>query len=85
VNLTGSIGIEQDLYHHVDDLTATGVSGLTSENFNNTIRRTRPVASIGAYFMPVKNQRIAANVYYQQLPFRSTSAATTYVNYSIGF
>ena len=85
VNLTGSIGIEQDLHHQVDNLTATGVSGLTSENFNDSIKRTRPVASIGAYYMPVKNQRIAADIYYQQLPFQSTGSATAYVNYTIGF
>jgi len=85
VNLTGSLGIEQDIYHHVDNLTATGVSGLTSENFNNNIKRTRPVASIGAYFSPAKNQRIAVDVYYQQLPFQSTGSTTAYVNYTIGF
>lgn len=85
VNLTGSLGIEQDLHHHVDNLTATGVSGLTSENFNNNIKRTRPVASIGAYYMPAKNQRIAADIYYQQLPFQSTASTTAYVNYTIGF
>ena len=85
VNLTGSIGVEQDLDHQVDNLTATGVSGLTSENFNDSIKRTRPVASIGAYYMPVKNQRISADLYYQQLPFQSTGSATAYVNYMIGF
>jgi outer membrane autotransporter protein len=85
VNLTGSLGIEQDMYHHVDNLTATGVADLTSENFNGNIKRTRPVASIGAYYMPVKNQRIAADLYYQQLPFQSTASTTAYVNYTIGF
>ena len=85
VNLTGSVGIEQDLHHQVDNLTATGVAGLTSENFNNSIKRTRPVASIGAYYMPVKNQRISADIYYQQMPFQSTGSATAYVNYTIGF
>jgi hypothetical protein len=85
VNLTGSLGIEQDLHHHVDNLTATGVSGLTSENFNDSIKRTRPVASIGAYYMPVKNQRISADLYYQQMPFQTTGSATAYVNYTIGF
>ena len=85
VNLTGSLGIEQDLHHQVDNLTATGVSGLTSENFNDNIKRTRPLASIGAYYMPVKNQRIAADLYYQQLPFQSTASTTAYVNYTIGF
>ena len=85
INLTASFGVEQDIYHHVDDLTATGVADLTSENFNDNIKRTRPVASIGAYYMPVKNQRIAADVYYQQLPFQSTASTTAYVNYTIGF
>jgi hypothetical protein len=85
VNLTGSFGIEQDLHHQVDNLMATGVADLTSENFNNSIKRTRPVASIGAYYMPVKNQRISADLYYQQMPFQSTGSATAYVNYTIGF
>ncbi len=85
VNLTGSLGVEQDINHDVDNLTASGVSGLTSEAFNNNINRTRPVASIGAYYMPVKNQRIAADIYYQELPFQSTASTTAYVNYMIGF
>ena len=85
VNLTGSLGVEQDLNHDVDNLTASGVSGLTREAFNNNINRTRPVASVGAYYMPVKNQRIAADIYYQELPFQSTAATTAYVNYMIGF
>ena len=36
-------------------------------------------------YMTVKNHRISADVYYQQLPFQSTGAATAYVNYTIGF
>ena len=84
-HLKGSLGVEQDLHHHVDNLRATGVSGLTSENFNDNIKRTRPVASIGAYFIPAKNQRIAGDIYYQQLPFQSTGSTTAYVNYMIGF
>ncbi len=84
VTLTGSLGIEHDLSHSVDDLTATGVSGLTSENFNDNLNLTRPVASIGAYFSPAINQRISADFYYQQLPFQSTGSATAYVNYTIG-
>jgi len=35
--------------------------------------------------MPVKNQRISADIYYQQMPFQSTGSATAYVNYTIGF
>lgn len=85
--LTASLGIEQDLEHRVDDYTAssTGISGLTSENFNNNIKRTRPVVSAGAYYAVSKSQRIAGDIYYQQLPFQSTGSTTAYFNYTIGF
>ena len=86
-NLTASLGVEQDINHKTDQLTATAadISGLTSENFNNNIKRTRPVASAGAYYAVAKNQRLSGEVYYQQLPFQSTGSATAYVNYMIGF
>ncbi len=84
-NLTASLGVEQDLDHKSDQLVATGVSGLTSENFNNNIRHTRPVASLGAYYAVAKNQRLSGDIYYQQLPFQRTDSATAYVNYMIGF
>jgi hypothetical protein len=86
-NLTASLGLEQDLHHKTDQLTATAadISGLTSENFNNHIKRTRPVASAGAYYAVTPTQRLSGEVYYQQLPFQSTGSATGYVNYMIGF
>lgn len=84
-NLTASFGLEQDLHHKTDQLIATGVAGLTSENFNNNIKRTRPVASAGVYYAVTKTQRLSGEVYYQQLPFQSTDSATAYVNYIIGF
>jgi len=84
-NLTASLGVEQDLDHKSDQLVATGVSDLTSENFYNNIRHTRPVASVGAYYAVAKNQRLSGDIYYQQLPFQSTDSATAYVNYTIGF
>jgi len=83
--LTGSLGVEQDLHHKTDQLTATGVSGLTSENFSGNIHRTRPVASIGATYDIAKTQRLSGEVLVQQLPFQSTAGATAYFNYMIGF
>jgi len=84
--LTASLGIEQDLEHSVDQYSATsaGISGLTSENFNDSIKRTRPVASAGAYYAVSKTQRISGDVYYQQLPFQSTGSTTAYFSYMIG-
>ena len=84
-NLTASLGLEQNLHHRTDQLTASGVDGLASENFNNNIKHTRPVASAGAYYAVAKNQRLSADLYYQQLPFQSTGSATAYFNYMIGF
>ncbi len=85
--LTASLGMEQDLEHSVDQYSAssTGISGLTSENFNNDIKRIRPVASAGAYYALSKTQRIAGDIYYQELPFQSTGSTTAYFNYTIGF
>ena len=83
-NLTASLGVEQDLNHKVDQYAASGVSGLTSENFNDNIKHTRPVASLGAYYALTKTQRISGDVYYQQLPFQSTGSTTAYFNYTVG-
>jgi hypothetical protein len=84
-NLIGSLGVEQDLNHKTDRLTATGVSGLTSENFSGDLHHTRPVASIGATYDIAKSQRLSGEVLVQQLPFQSTTGATAYFNYMIGF
>jgi Autotransporter beta-domain len=85
--LTASLGVEHDLEHRVDNYagSSVGISGLTSENFNNNIHRTRTVASAGAYYALSKKQRILGDVYYQQLPFQSTGSTTAYFNYMIGF
>jgi hypothetical protein len=86
-NLIGSLGVEQDLHHKTDRLTATNadLSTLTSENFSGNLHRTRPVASIGATYDIAKSQRLTGEVLVQQLPFQSTAGATAYFNYMIGF
>jgi Autotransporter beta-domain len=86
-NLIGSLGLEQDLHHKTDRLTATNadLSTLTSENFSGNLHRTRPVASIGATYDIAKSQRLSGEVLVQQLPFQSTAGATAYFNYMIGF
>ena len=84
-NLIGSLGVEQDLHNKTDRLTASGVSGLTSENFSGNIHHTRPVASLGATYDIAKSQRLTGEVLVQQLPFQSTAGATAYFNYMIGF
>ena len=84
-NLIGSLGVEQDLHHKTDRLTATGIAGLTSENLSSDLHRTRPVASLGATYDIAKTQRLSGEVLVQQLPFQNTAGATAYFNYMIGF
>ena len=85
--LTAQLGLEQDVHHKVGNYLATDLNGsdLTAIAFNSNIKRTRPVASIGAFYDVTKTQRASATINYQQLPFQSTGSATAYVNYMIGF
>ena len=85
--LTGQLGLEQDLYHKVGNYSATDLNGsdLTAVAFNSNIKRTRPVASVGAFYDVTKTQRASATLNYTQLPFQSTSSVTGYFNYTIGF
>jgi hypothetical protein len=85
--LTAQLGLEQDLHHKVGNYSATNsnIGDLDSVAFNSNIKRTRPVASIGAFYDVSKTQRASATINYQQLPFQSTGSATAYFNYMIGF
>jgi uncharacterized protein YhjY with autotransporter beta-barrel domain len=85
--LTANLGIEQDLHHKVDNLTASNIdiNDLTPIAFNSNIKRTRPVASVGAFYDVTQAQRLSGTLTYQQLPFQSTGATSLYVNYMIGF
>jgi uncharacterized protein with beta-barrel porin domain len=82
---TGSLGLEQDLYHKTDNLVATGVDDLVAEKLRGSLQRTRPIASFGVTYDVAKSQRISGEVLVQQLPFQSTTGATAYFNYMIGF
>jgi hypothetical protein len=85
--LTGQLGLEQDLYHKVDNYQATSLNNdaLSPIAFNGNVKRTRPVASAGAFYDVTKTQRASATINYQQTPFQSTSSVTGYFNYTIGF
>jgi hypothetical protein len=85
--LTAQLGFEQDVHHKVGNYSATNsnIGDLDSVAFNSNIKRTRPVASIGAFYDVTKTQRASATINYQQLPFQSTDSTTAYFNYMIGF
>ena len=85
--LTAQLGLEQDVHHKVGNYSATNsnIGDLDSVAFNSNIKRTRPVASIGAFYDVSKTQRASATINYQQTAFQSTGSATAYFNYMIGF
>ena len=83
--LTGSLGVEQDVEHKVSRYTAGGIAGLTSESFNDDIKRTRAVASAGAFCDVARGQRLSFDVYYQELAFERTGSTTAYAHYTVGF
>jgi hypothetical protein len=85
--LTAQLGLEQDVHHKVGNYSATNsdIGDLSSIAFNSNIKRTRPVASLGAFYDVSKTQRASATINYQQLPFQSTGSTTAYFNYMIGF
>lgn len=85
--LTAQVGLEQDLYHKVNNYSATdlNLNNLTPVAFDSNIKRMRPLASAGAYYALAKNQRVSGEIFYQQLPFQSSGSATAYFKYLIGF
>ena len=79
-----SAGVETDTNTANGTYSATGVSGLTPINFNSNPVKTRPTASIGAYYDIVKNQRLGISGIYRQEPFQAVSTTSVMATYTIG-
>ena len=82
--LFASAGVETDTNTSNGSYSATGVSGLTSVNFNPNPVKTRPTATAGAYYDILKNQRIGVTGIYRQEPFQAVSTTTVLATYTIG-
>ena len=63
----------------------SNIADLDSVAFNSNIKRTRPVASLGAFYDVTKTQRASATINYLQTPFQSTGSTAAFFNYMIGF
>jgi hypothetical protein len=79
-----SAGVETDTNTANGTYSATGVTGLTPINFNANPVKTRPTATIGAYYDVEKNQRVGINGIYRQEPFQAVSTTTVMATYTIG-
>jgi len=58
--------------------------GLTPVNFNANPVKTRPTASLGAYYDVVKNQRIGVTGIYRQEAYQAVSTTTVMATYTVG-
>ena len=78
-----SAGVETDTNTSNGSYSATGVSGLTSVNFNPNSVKTRLTATASAYYDILKNQRIGVIGIYRQEPFQAISTTKVMVTYAI--
>lgn len=84
VTTYASAGIETDTNTANGTYSATGITGLTPINFNANPIKTRPTATLGAYYDVLKNQRIGINGIYRQEPYQGVSTTTIMATYTVG-
>ncbi len=84
VTTFASAGVETDTNTSNGTYSATGINGLTPVNFNPNPVRTRPTATVGAYYDIVKNQRFGVTGIYRQEAYQAVSSTTVMATYTIG-
>ena len=60
------------------------IGTLAPVNFNPNPVKTRPTASIGAYYDVEKNHRLGVTGIYRQEPFQAVSTTTVMATYTVG-
>ena len=87
ISVFGSVGVEKDFNHNVDNYSASDVnnSGITAINFNNDVKKTRGTGTVGANYNFTPTSMVSASFNYTQLPYQTTDAKNVYINYSVGF
>jgi hypothetical protein len=84
VTTFASAGVETDTNTANGTYSATGLAGLTPINFNANPVKTRPTATLGAYYDIAKNQRLGVTGIYRQEPYQGVSTTTVMATYMIG-
>ena len=79
-----SAGVETDTNTANGSYSATGVTGLTPINFNANPVKTRPTATLGAYYDVEKNQRLGITGIYRQEPYQAVQTTTVMATYTVG-
>ena len=84
-DLSGSLGVEQDINHNMDSYSATGLAGLTPISMISSTLKTRPVANLAASYQIDKTQKISLKAIYRQEALQSINSWTSLVTYTAGF
>jgi hypothetical protein len=79
-----SAGLEADTNAANGTYSATGVVGLTPINFNVSPVKTRPTATLGAYYDVQKYQRLGITGIYRQEQFQAVSTTAVMATYTVG-
>jgi hypothetical protein len=86
VTTFASAGVETDTNTANGTYVAanTSIGTLTPVNFNANPVRTRPTATVGAYYDIAKNQRFGVTGIYRQEAYQAVSTTTVMATYTIG-
>jgi len=86
VTTFASAGVETDTNTANGTYSATNssIGTLTPVNFNANPVKTRPTATIGAYYDIEKNQRIGITGIYRQEAYQAVSTTTVLATYTVG-
>jgi hypothetical protein len=81
-----SAGVETDTNtaNGTYSATNTSIGTLTPVNFNANPVRTRPTATVGAYYDIEKNQRFGVTGIYRQEAYQAVSTTAVMATYTIG-
>ena len=85
LSLKGSVGVENDIKHKVDNLVPTGIPGLSPVSLSDDFKKTRPVVSLGFDYEQRSNHRFSGVIQYQELPYQSKTESNAYLYYTFGF
>lgn len=80
------VGVETDTNTANGSYSGTNstITGLTPVNFNANPVKTRPTATLGAYYDIVKNQRLGITGIYRQEAYQAVSSTTVMATYTVG-